>query len=99
MILCEDNAVEPTTLEEAKQLPERDQWIRGARQELKKLEKRKCWKVVRIPKHRKMITSKLVFRRKRDHLGKHAAFSEFSKPQQQEQDGMSLLWRLVTRDE
>ena len=74
MILCEDNAVEPMTLKEAKQLPERDHWIRGARQELKKLEKRKCWKVVRTPKHRKMIKSKLVFKLKRDHLGKISKF-------------------------
>jgi hypothetical protein len=74
MILCEDNAVEPTTMKEAKQLPERDQWISGARQELRNLEKRRCWKVVRIPKHRKVIKSKLVFRPKRDHLGKISKF-------------------------
>jgi hypothetical protein len=41
--LSDDQVVEPATLKEAKLLPERKQWLDGARLEIKKLEKRKCW--------------------------------------------------------
>jgi hypothetical protein len=66
MSLSDDLVVEPTTLKEAKLLPERKLWLEGARQEIKKLEKRKCWKAVKKPKHRKLVKSKFVFKLKRD---------------------------------
>jgi hypothetical protein len=37
--LSDDQVVEPATLKEAKLLPERKQWLDGARLEIKKLEK------------------------------------------------------------
>lgn len=65
---------EPQTLAEAKKTPQRTYWIEATRKEVHKLERRTCWKIVRRPKHRKIIKSKLVFKVKRDHLGKIKKF-------------------------
>ena len=65
---------EPATLAEAKKSSYRRYWIEATRKEVHKLEKRACWKVTRQPKDRKVIKSKLVFRVKRDHLGRVKKF-------------------------
>ena len=66
---------EPITMKEAKRLAERRKWITAAREEIKKLQKRKCWKVVKIPKHRKLVKSKFIFKLKRDEKGKITRFN------------------------
>ena len=74
MLLSDGNIVEPNNLSEAKKLPERTFWIRGTRREIKKLRERKCWKIALIPKHRRLVKSKFVFRVKRDFAGRVKKF-------------------------
>lgn len=65
---------EPATLAEAKKSTYRKYWIEATRKEVYKLERRSCWKVTRQPQNRKVIKSKLVFKVKRDHLGRVKKF-------------------------
>ena len=59
-----------------KKTPQRAHWIDATRKEIYKLERRTrcCWKVTRRPKDRKIIKSKLVFKIKRDYLGRVKKF-------------------------
>ena len=65
---------ESQTLVEAKKMPQRAYWIEASRKEIYKLERRTCWKITRRPKDRKIIKSKLVFKIKRDYLGRVKKF-------------------------
>jgi hypothetical protein len=65
---------EPATLAEAKKSSYRKYWIQATRKEIYKLERRACWKVTRQPKDRKIIKSKLVFKVKRDYMGRVKKF-------------------------
>jgi hypothetical protein len=65
---------EPKTLKEAKKTKFRTYWIEATRKEIHKLEQRNCWKIVRKPKNRKLIKSKLVYKVKRDYLGRIKKF-------------------------
>ena len=59
---------------EAKKKLQRAYWIEATRKEIYKLERRTHWKITRRPKDRKIIKSKLVFKIKRDYLGRVKKF-------------------------
>lgn len=52
----------PETVEEAKQSPEAKQWEAAMEEEIKSLKKNETWELVELPKHRKAIQNKWIFR-------------------------------------
>lgn len=54
----------PETLEEAKQSPDAKQWEAAMREEITSLEENNTWELTNLPKHRKAIRNKWIFRKK-----------------------------------
>ena len=71
---CEENlagsyAQEPYTLEEVLATPEKDHWFKAMEKEMRSLQKYQVWDLVELPKGRKPIGSKLVFKIKTNEDG------------------------------
>jgi len=60
---------EPTTYTEAMNAPDASKWEQAAKEEYKSLIKNKTWQLVDLPRNRKAIGCKWVFKAKRNALG------------------------------
>ena len=70
LVSKKDLIKEPNTFKEAKRTPQKKLWLKATRREIRKLRARKCWKIAMLPKNRKCVKSKFIFKVKRDHLGR-----------------------------
>ncbi|UYV65700.1 hypothetical protein LAZ67_3005179 [Cordylochernes scorpioides] len=70
--LCEVS--EPQTFEEAVCSPESDLWKNAMQEELKCLEERQTWVITNLPKNKKVIGNRWVFKIKGDSEGKVSEF-------------------------
>ena len=61
---------EPTTMQEALQSDRQQEWIQAADAEYNSLMENKTWELVKLPKGRKAVSCKWVFRVKYDKHGK-----------------------------
>jgi hypothetical protein len=59
-----ENDVEPATYTEAIASVDREKWISAMQEELQSLDKNSTWDVVRLPKHKKVVRCKWIFKRK-----------------------------------
>jgi hypothetical protein len=59
-----ENDVEPATYTEAISSVDREKWISAMQEEMQSLEKNGTWDVVRLPKHKKAVRCKWIFKRK-----------------------------------
>ena len=57
---------EPTTVEEVLSTPEKDHWYQAMEKEMKSLKDNDVWELVELPKGRKAVGSKCVFKAKTD---------------------------------
>lgn len=64
-----DSIYEPEDYNDAISCPEKDQWIRAMDEEYESLMKNRTWTLVRLPKNRRPITSKWVYKVKTDDKG------------------------------
>ena len=55
---------EPANIEEALQSPKRDKWMNAMEQEMKSLEENEVWELVKLPKDRKTVGCKWVYKLK-----------------------------------
>lgn len=55
---------EPTSIEDVLQSPKRDKWMNAMEQEIKSLKEHKVWKLVELPKNRKTVGCKWVYKLK-----------------------------------
>jgi histone deacetylase 1/2 len=55
----------PRTFDEAMKLPDADQWLAAAQQEMKAHDDNKTWSLVPKPSHAKVIEGRWVFTKKR----------------------------------
>ena len=69
-ILITQEYCEPRTFEEAMSCPDRDLWKRAMEKEIKSLHENATWEIASLPKDRKAVGSKWVFKRKMDGDGK-----------------------------
>ena len=58
--------IEPTTVEEVLSTPEKDHWYQAMEKEMKSLKDNDIWELVELPKGRKAVGSKWVFKAKTD---------------------------------
>ena len=59
-----EDASEPTTYTEAIDSVDKDKWISAMQEEMQSLEKNDTWKIVHLPKQKKHVRCKWVFKRK-----------------------------------
>jgi hypothetical protein len=59
-----ENDVEPATYTEAIASVDRKKWISSMQEEMQLLDKNSTWDVVRLPKHKKVVRCKWIFKRK-----------------------------------
>ncbi|EJT45287.1 Gag-Pol [Trichosporon asahii var. asahii CBS 2479] len=57
---------DPKTVAEALALPDAEQWIEAMKKEIDNLVGKGTWSEAKLPKHKKAVTAKWVFKRKRD---------------------------------
>jgi len=55
---------EPANIEDALQSPKRDKWMNAMDQEMKSLEENEVWELVKLPKDRKTVGCKWVYKLK-----------------------------------
>jgi hypothetical protein len=60
---------EPTSVEEALSSPEREQWKQALDEEYRSLQINEAWELVTLPKGKKVVKSKWIFKKKRDSDG------------------------------
>jgi hypothetical protein len=61
-----ENDVEPATYTKAIASIDRDKWISAMQEEMQSLDKNSTWDVVHLPKHKKVVRCKWIFKRKED---------------------------------
>ena len=61
-----EQGAEPATVDEAMSSPERKKWKEAMRKEMKSIETNKVWELVELPKGKKTIGCKWVYKRKTD---------------------------------
>ena len=59
---CTQNDQEPTTLQEALSSAESSSWMEAMNAEMNSLDHNKVWNLVELPKYRKAIGSKWVYK-------------------------------------
>ena len=59
-----ENIHEPATYTKAVVSGDREKWISAMQEEMQSLEKNGTWDVVRLPKHKKAVRCKWIFKRK-----------------------------------
>jgi hypothetical protein len=59
-----ENDAEPATYTEAIASVDREKWISAMQEEMQSLDKNGTWDVVRLPKHKKVVHCKWIFKRK-----------------------------------
>jgi hypothetical protein len=59
-----ENDAEPSTYTEAIASIDREKWISAMQEEMQSLDKNSTWDVVRLPKHKKVVRCKWIFKRK-----------------------------------
>jgi hypothetical protein len=65
---------DPVTVEDALSSPDRDHWLAGMQKELSTLRKKETWVEATVPRGRKRISTKWVFKKKRDAQGNIATY-------------------------
>ena len=60
---------EPSSYSESIKTPEKEQWIKAMQEELDSLKQNEVWKIVPVPKDRKLVGCRWVFRIKTDAQG------------------------------
>ncbi|CAD6236154.1 unnamed protein product [Miscanthus lutarioriparius] len=60
-----ENINEPATYTEAVVSGDREKWISAMQEEIQSLKKNDTWDVVRLPKHKKVVRCKWIFKRKK----------------------------------
>jgi hypothetical protein len=60
---------EPQSLEEALSGPEKEKWEEGWKSEMKSQEENRTWEIVNMPRGRKLVDCKYIFKKKRDSEG------------------------------
>ena len=71
---------EPTTFKEASTSPKRDQWMEAMEKEMASLEANDVYDLVDLPKHRKAVGSKWVYKRKLKAVGSLQYLSTMTRP-------------------
>ena len=59
-----ENIHEPATYTEAIVSGDREKWISAMQEEMQSLEKNGTWDIVRLPKQKKVVCCKWIFKRK-----------------------------------
>jgi hypothetical protein len=59
-----ENDAEPTTYTEAIASVDHEKWISAMQEEMQSLDKNGTWDVLRLPKHKKAVRCKWIFKRK-----------------------------------
>ena len=67
--LAENCVQEPHTVEEALSTPEKAHWVKAMEKEMKSLQENRVWDLVELPRSRKPVGSKWVFKVKSDEDG------------------------------
>ena len=68
--VSEIEAIDPLSLEEARQRPDWPKWVTAIQEELATLKRSGTWEIVERPKERNIVKNKWVFRIKKDAAGK-----------------------------
>ena len=59
-----EDASEPATYSEAVDSVDKEKWISAMQEEMQSLEKNDTWEIVSLPKQKKLVRCKWVFKRK-----------------------------------